>query len=197
MSNADSRGRFVWHELMTTDTKAAGAFYARATGWKTQTWDKDPSYTLFVSGSGPFGALRTLPDAARAAGPYWLPYIFSPDLEADLQTAQRLGARVLMGATQIPDAGRFGVLADPQGAVFALFSPPAGAPGGGGGSMPQAFSWHELVTTDTAGALSFYGELCGWKELRTHDMGPMGVYHLVGIQGVESIGMFKAPPDRP
>ena len=50
MSNADIRGRFVWHELMTTDAKAAGAFYPKVTAWKTQAWDKDPSYTLWVSG---------------------------------------------------------------------------------------------------------------------------------------------------
>jgi predicted enzyme related to lactoylglutathione lyase len=197
MSNADIRGRFVWHELMTTDTKAAGAFYSKATTWKTQAWDKDPSYTLIVSASGPFGGLRTLPDAARAPGPYWVADNITPNLDADLQTAQRLGARVLMGATQIPDAGRYAVLADPQGAVVALFSPPAGAPEGAAGSMPQEFTWHELATTDAAAALSFYGELFGWKELRKHDMGAMGVYHLVGIHGVESIGMFKALPDRP
>ena len=68
MSNADIRGRFVWHELMTTDTKAAGAFYPKVTAWKTQAWDKDPSYTLWVSAKGPFGGVRTLPDAGRAAG---------------------------------------------------------------------------------------------------------------------------------
>src|SRR6185312_11430718 len=28
MSNADIRGRFIWHELMTTDTDAPGAFYS-------------------------------------------------------------------------------------------------------------------------------------------------------------------------
>ena len=31
-----------------------------------------------------------------------------------------------MGATDIPDTGRMAVLADPQGAAFALFSAPAG-----------------------------------------------------------------------
>ena len=199
MSNADIRGRFVWHELMTTDTKAAGAFYSKVTAWRTQPWDKDPSYSLWVSGKGPFGGLRTLPDAARATGAHWLPYIGTPDVDATLQTAQRLGARVTMGATDIPDAGRMAVLADPQGAVFALYSTPAGSQSGGGSSssMPQEFSWHELTTSDTAGALRFYGELFGWEEVGKHDMGPMGVYHLVGVHGVQSIGMFKTPPDKP
>jgi predicted enzyme related to lactoylglutathione lyase len=197
MSNADIRGRFVWHELMTTDTKAAGAFYPKVTNWKTQTWDKDPSYTMWAVAKGPFGGVRPLPDAARAAGPHWLPYVGTPDVDATVQTAQGLGGRVYMGATDIPDTGRFAVLADPQGAVFAIFSQPASTPSGGGGSMPQEFSWHELATTDPVGALRFYAALFGWAEVATHDMGPMGVYHLVGLGGVASIGLWKTTADKP
>ncbi|HSY07206.1 MAG TPA: VOC family protein [Steroidobacteraceae bacterium] len=196
MSNADFRGRFVWHELLTTDTRAAAAFYPKVTAWKTQAWDKDPSYTLWVGSKGPFGGVRTLPDAARASGPAWLAYVGTPDVDATVQSAQGLGARVLMGATDIPETGRFAVLADPQGAAFALYSPGPSSQDGGG-SMPQEFSWHELMTTDVAAALRFYTELFGWQEVGKHDMGPMGVYHLVGIHGVQSIGMFKIPPDRP
>ena len=36
MSNAEIRGRFVWHELMTTDPQAAGTFYSKVLPWKTQ-----------------------------------------------------------------------------------------------------------------------------------------------------------------
>ena len=198
MSNADIRGRFVWHELMTTDTKAAGAFYPKVTAWKTQAWDKDPSYTLWVGAKGPFGGIRALPDAARAAGSHWLPYIGTPDVDATVQAAQRLGGRVTMGATDIPDTGRMAVLADPQGAAFALFAAPAGSQAGSGSSSGSPeFSWHQLTTTDAEAALRFYSELFGWAEVGKHDMGPMGVYHLVGIQGVQSIGMFKSPPDKP
>jgi uncharacterized protein len=197
MSNADIRGRFVWHELMTTDIKAAGAFYPKFTSWKTQSWDKDPSYTMWAGAKGAFGGVRTLSDAARAAGPHWLPYIGTPDVDAAVQAAQTLGARVYMGATDIPDTGRFAMLADPQGAVFAIFSPPAGAKPGEGSSMPQEFSWHELSTSDPIAALRFYSALFGWTEVATHDMGAMGVYHLVGLAGVASIGMFTPTPDRP
>jgi len=33
MAGSSIRGRFVWHELLTTDTAAAKAFYPRVTGW--------------------------------------------------------------------------------------------------------------------------------------------------------------------
>jgi len=54
-----------------------------------------------------------------------------------------------------------------------------------------------LTTSDAVAALRFYGELFGWEEMGKHDMGATGVYHLVGIQGVQSIGMFKSTPDKP
>src|SRR3989454_6964401 len=45
------RGRFVWHELMTTDPDAAARFYPGVTGWKVQAWEQDPSYRLWMTGS--------------------------------------------------------------------------------------------------------------------------------------------------
>ena len=36
MSNAEVLGRFVWHELLTTDTAAAAAFYPKVVPWRTQ-----------------------------------------------------------------------------------------------------------------------------------------------------------------
>ena len=33
---ANSQGRFVWYELMTTDVAAAKAFYAKVVGWGTE-----------------------------------------------------------------------------------------------------------------------------------------------------------------
>ena len=33
---SDSQGRFVWYELMTTDTGAAKDFYSKVVGWGTQ-----------------------------------------------------------------------------------------------------------------------------------------------------------------
>jgi hypothetical protein len=199
MSNADIRGRFVWHELMTTDTKAASAFYPKVTGWRSQPWDKDPSYTLWLSAKGPFGGVRTLPDAARPHGPSWLAYIGTPDVDACLQHAQKLGARVSMGATDIPDTGRMAVLADPQGAAFALFSAAGSAAGSGSATGPSDFSWHELTTSDVEAAIRFYGELFGWRELNKHDMGAMGTYHLIGPAGAAQplIGMYQSPADKP
>ena len=176
MSNADIRGRFIWHELMTTDTAAAGAFYTKVVPWRTQP-SSMPGYTIWMAGQSQVGGLMALPPEAAGTPPHWLIYIGTPNVDATAEHAQRLGARVVKPAADIPNVGRFAVLADPQGATFALYTP---GPTGGAVPTPGArvFSWHELATTDVAAALRFYGELFGWTKGQGHDMGAMGVYQI-------------------
>jgi predicted enzyme related to lactoylglutathione lyase len=189
MSNAEIRGRFVWHELMTTDLPAAIAFYSRVLPWKTQPSGM-PDYTVWVSGKTMAAGLMAQPEAARQAGapPSWLVYIGTPDVDATAAAAERLGGRVLKAPGDIPNVGRFAVLADPQGAAFAVFTP---SPMPGGAAAPSEFSWHELATSDPQGALAFYSELFGWSRGPAHDMGPAGVYQLIAHDGAEVGGIYK------
>ena len=189
MSNAEIRGRFVWHELMTTDPQAAGAFYSKVLPWKTQPSGM-PDYTLWVAGKTQTGGLMAQPESARQAGapPSWLVYIGTPDVDATAAAAERLGGRVIKAPADIPNVGRFAVLSDPQGATFAVFTPgsmPAG------GAPPSHFSWHELATSDQQGALAFYSELFGWVRGPAHDMGPAGTYQLIEHGGTQVGGLYK------
>ncbi len=189
MSNAEIRGRFVWHELMTTDPQAAGAFYSKVLGWKTQPSGM-PDYTLWVSGKTQTGGLMAQPESARQSGapPSWLIYIGTPDVDATAAAAERLGGRVLKSPADIPGVGRFAVLSDPQGATFALFKP---GPMPSGAAPPTDFSWHELATSDAQGALAFYSELFGWSRGPAHDMGPAGTYQLIEHGGAQVGGVYK------
>jgi predicted enzyme related to lactoylglutathione lyase len=186
MSNAEVRGRFVWHELLTTDTAAAAAFYPRVVPWRTQPSNM-PGYTIFMVGQSQVAGLMELPGDAGSAPAHWLMYVGTPDVDATCAQAQSLGARVCKAPGDIPNVGRFAVLADPQGATFAVFTPGSGTP-----PAPPAFggfSWHELATTDVEAALRFYGELLGWSKGVTHDMGAMGVYQLFEHGGATVGGM--------
>jgi len=184
MSNAEIRGRFVWHELMTTDPQAAGAFYSKVLPWKTQPSGM-PDYTLWVSGKTQTGGLM----AHSGAPPSWLVYIGTPDVDATAAAAERLGGKILKPPADIPGVGRFAVLADPQGAAFAVFKP--NTPAGGDGGSPPGFSWHELATTDHQAALTFYAELFGWSRGPAHDMGPGGIYQLIEHGGTQIGGAYK------
>jgi predicted enzyme related to lactoylglutathione lyase len=187
MSNAEIRGRFIWHELLTTDTAASAAFYQKVLPWRTQP-SSMPGYTIWMAGQMQIGGLMTLPAETAGAPPHWLLYVGTPNVDATCAQALALGAKVHKAATDIPNVGRFAVLADPQGATFAVFTPGAGPPPG----APPAtggFSWHELATTDVAAAVRFYGELFGWRKGPGHDMGAMGVYQLFEHGGTQVGGM--------
>jgi uncharacterized protein len=199
MTKATTRGRFLWHELMTPDPKAALSFYTRIVGWKPQPWDKDPSYTMLLAESGPVGGVMALPPDLKAMGvpPHWLSYIETPNLDATLAAAQKLGAQVLRPAAPIPEVGRFAVVKDPQGAVFVAFEPSiemeVNDP-----PKPGEFSWHELITTDHQAALRFYQELFGWEKRQAMDVGgPVGIYQLFGWNGKDMGGIYTKPADMP
>jgi len=187
MSNAEVLGRFVWHELLTTDTAAAAAFYPKVLPWRTAP-SSMPGYTIWMAGQAQIGGLMALPAEAGATPPHWLVYVGTPNVDTTCSQAQGLGAHVVKAPADIPNVGRFAVLSDPQGATFALFTPGAGPPPG----APPAqggFSWHELATTDVAGALRFYGQLFGWGKGPGHDMGAMGVYQIFMHGGSQVGGM--------
>jgi len=192
MADKTVRGRFVWHELMTPDSAASQAFYAKVLGWKTQAWEQDPSYSMFAAASGPLGA--TVAESTQA--PHWIAYIGTADIEEAVRQAQQLGANVIKDVTLIDTGGRYALLADPQGAKFGVYASDAPAQKE---KAPQRgeFSWHELAAADAAAALDFYGQVFGWELIDKHDMGPMGFYYIFGRNGVPLGGAFDRTADMP
>ncbi len=94
---AVSQGRFVWYELMTTDTAAAKAFYGKVVGWGTQDGPVPGlAYTLFTAGEMPVGGLMDQPEDARKMGapPSWIGYVAVDDVDATTERVKRLGGTV-------------------------------------------------------------------------------------------------------
>jgi predicted enzyme related to lactoylglutathione lyase len=197
-----TRGRFVWHELMTSDPAAAQTFYKKVVGWKTSKMEGgDFDYTFWLAGDTPdtmIGGLMAIPAeaAAMSAPPSWLAYTEVPDADATVAQAVKQGAKVLMPAKTVEQAGRFAVLQDPQGAAFAVITSamplqPETDP------APRQFSWHELSTSDQPAAIRFYEQLFGWEKKAEHDMGDMGMYHMFGRDRFTYGGIMKRPPQVP
>lgn len=195
--------RFIWHELMTTDTSAAEDFYRRVVGWGTQpfTGHEHMAYTMWTVGEEPVGGLMELPEEARRGGapPHWMGYVGVEDVDATAATADRLGGCLLVPPQDIPGAGRFAVIADPQGATFALYQ--SAEPGGSGHDAAGAagrFSWHELATTDHEAAFDFYRQVFGWTVHDDMDMGEHGIYRIYGPESAPPLGgMFTKPSAMP
>lgn len=196
MSDDPTRGSFVWHDLMTGDTDAAIDFYTAVAGWGTQAWEgSDIPYTMWTVGEVPIGGIIPIPEDEEIP-PHWLAYIGSPDVDDTAERARELGGEVMHDPQDIPDAGRFTVLRDPQGAVFAVFTPLEAPPAAAGDAEePGRFSWHELTTTDHQAAFGFYAELFGWEKTDAMDMGEMGTYQMYGHGERTYGGMYDQPEE--
>lgn len=188
-------GQFVWYELTTPDADASKKFYPRFTGWGTQAFDKD--YTMWTTGGAPFAGIFTLNDDMRARGvpPNWMAYIESDDVDGTLQKATSLGGTVMHGPEDIPGTGRFGVVQDPQGAVFGVYKSVRPSASWNGTPVEGRMSWHELMTTDYKKAAGFYGALFGWGENGEMDMGNGEMYAMFGHGDSMYGGMFNRPAE--
>ena len=90
-------------------------------GWTPNDLDMEGmSYTEWKLGDKPVAGMMTMPDMVPAEVPaHWLVYFGVDDTDASVSKATELGATTLVPPTDIPP-GRFAVLADPDGAVFAV-----------------------------------------------------------------------------
>jgi uncharacterized protein len=195
MSATDVRGRFLWYDLMTTDPQAAQAFYTKVAGWGLQPYnDTGTPYTMFTREGTPVGGSMQLPDEAVKMGApsHWLAYIGTPDVDQTVAAASKLGARIYVAPQDIPTVGRFAVVADPQGATVAFFTPLNEQPPSGPPKVGDV-SWNELMTTDLDGALKFYLQLARWEQTGSHDMGELGAYQMFGREGYTLGGIFTRP----
>jgi predicted enzyme related to lactoylglutathione lyase len=192
MSHANT-GRFVWYELLTTDPEAAIAFYTEVVGWKTQPWEND--YTMWVGSQGPLGGVIRLPDDAlqMGAGPYWQANVEVANVDQTSEKVKQLGGRIFV-TEDVPTVGRFSVIADPQGAMIAVFTPSSEMQAHDP-ARPGEFSWRELYTTDHEAAFEFYRQIAGWERMGEFDMGAMGKYLLWGRGGAQLGGMMTKPAD--
>jgi predicted enzyme related to lactoylglutathione lyase len=146
----DSHARFVWYELMTTDTAAAKAFYTNVVGWETDQASTPDLYT-FYCWQGPVSGLLELPENALKVGvpPHWIGYVRVDNVDSAAERIKQLGGAVNVPPTDVPNISRFSIVADPQMATFALIKglkPGRERPAELG--KPGYVGWHELLATD-------------------------------------------------
>ena len=111
-------GTVCWNELTTSDTLLAGNFYSKLFGWGRQVQQMETiEYTILVNDDEAAGGMYRVTPGLMSS---WLVYFAVEDCENSVDRALRMGARVIVPAKEIHDVGRYCVLNDPQGAVFAV-----------------------------------------------------------------------------
>lgn len=90
-----SRGRFVWHDMMSTDAKRAKAFYTELFGWTADPMDMGGMgvHHVLANRGREFGGVMPL-DPAHGMSSRWIPYIGCEDVDADAARTAELGGTI-------------------------------------------------------------------------------------------------------
>lgn len=121
--NQNKAGHGNWNELMSSDPKAAFAFYSGLFGWaKGEAMDMGEmgTYQLVRRNGVDIGAMMGL---GASPVPAWLPYFGAPDAAtATVEAIKAAGGTVHHGPIEVPGPAYIAVAQDPQGAWFAVVS---------------------------------------------------------------------------
>jgi uncharacterized protein len=119
---AQIHGTLCWADLSTPDAKHAAAFYSGLFGWQIMADPKDPSGYLHIKNGEHFiGGVPPASHRQPGVPPHWMAYFQVDDVDASAAKAKQMGANLYLPPKSMEGVGRLSVIADPQGAVFAIF----------------------------------------------------------------------------
>lgn len=116
-------GTVGWADLMTPDQTGAMKFYKALFGWQEDPSQDGSGYVHIKNGDTFIGGIPPAEHRNPNAPPHWLIYFQVENCDTSTAKATENGARVCMPPTTMEGVGRWSIVADPQGAVFALFQP--------------------------------------------------------------------------
>lgn len=117
-------GTFCWADLSTPDVEKAKHFYSKVFGWHIGAGENDSSGYLHIkNGDAMIGGIPPAAHRNPSTPAHWLTYILVSDCDATTAKAKELGANALVPPITMEGVGRWSIIADPQGAVFAAFQP--------------------------------------------------------------------------
>ncbi len=117
-------GKIAWHDLTVEDAGQIKDFYEQVVGWKTEPVDMDgwDDYNVNKPSDG-----ECVAGICHARGPNadipprWMMYVTVEDIEKSISKCEELGGKRVTETKNMGDIGRFCVIADPAGAVCALW----------------------------------------------------------------------------
>ena len=128
MSSSEDRpiGSIMWADLTVDHAERVRDFYKQVVGWTTSDVDMGGyhDYCMNQPADG-----KTVAGVCHARGgntglpPQWMIYITVEDLDASVERCLHLGGQVVVPVRHYGADGRYVVVRDPAGAVFALFEP--------------------------------------------------------------------------
>jgi predicted enzyme related to lactoylglutathione lyase len=187
-------GKVIWADLVTPDLDAAKRFYGALFGWSFRDVPGDSKYTLVLSDDQPLGGIfqKAVPPG-QSAQPAWLTFLGVRDVNVARAIALQHGGTVLVKPHDFPQRGRQAVLADPDGAVFAVLAARGGDPSDYL-AEPGQWIWSSLLVKDPEQELAFYKSLFGYDVYDLADEGDPQHY-ILASDGYARAGLNALPVD--
>jgi predicted enzyme related to lactoylglutathione lyase len=162
-------GKVIWAELVTPNRSEAEQFYGGLFGWTFKEQSSSNGHYVLASLNGePVAGLIHHPLHEGVKGqPYWLTFIAVQDVDAAGRTAVGSGGKIMVAPHTYAARGRQAVLADPQGAPFAVIASFSG-------DTPDYLAengtwiWSSLLTRDPEAGIAFYQTLFGYEVFDLH-----------------------------
>jgi len=197
-TNASLPGKIIWHDLITDTPAASEAFYTELFGWEFESVglgfgaSASANYKLIRHDGRLIGGMI---DQTRLSVEedisQWIVLVSTDDIERSVQVVVDDGGTVFTPPTALADRGRIAVVADPQGALFALLETKDGDPLDHQPGLND-FLWNELWTNDTAAAVGFYQHLAGY-DLEEKVVTADESYQYLSKDGVPRAGILANP----
>ena len=155
-----------WVDTSQPDPVDAARFYSGLFGWQAEDAmppDAGTHYYMARIGGRDVAAISSQPPGAPPQA-MWNTYIRVESADDAAARVREAGGRVLSEPFDVFDAGRMGVFADPEGAVFCVWQPGSHR-GSAAVNEHGAVNFNNLHTDDVEAARAFYGAVFGWTTI--------------------------------
>lgn len=187
-------GKFVWHDLLTTDSPAVEKFYAGLFGWtfEAQKGRENPYKAIRLAGVPIGGIVDVSAKKSEAPSATWLNYVSVADVDKAVAAMRSRNCKVLREPGPVGSNARAAVVVDPQGAILGLARITKGDPPDADVVPEGSFLWMEYVAEDAAGALTFYKDVLGYTAERI-DGGANVEYSVLKAGDKPRAGLYATP----
>ncbi len=186
-------GRFVWHDLMTTDIESAIDFFVGLFGWSIQVVDSGSggaNYRVFHAAGRAMGGFVAM-DPVHGVASHWLGYVSVQDLDHVVTAADAAGGSIAVAPTHIPQVGRFAVLRDPSGGTLAPLQRDPKFDEPQRDSEDGQICWNELHSSDPADCADYYATVFGWRAAE-RELAAYGPYTVFSDHSKDLAGMAES-----
>lgn len=116
-------GTVCWADLMTPEPQLAAEFYGQVFEWQAEPGKDGNGYLHIKNGSNYIGGIPPREHFNPNTPPHWMLYFLVQNSDSSTAEADKAGAKIYVPPMTVEGVGRWSVVADPQGAAFALFQP--------------------------------------------------------------------------